>query len=174
MATTPYVPSITVDNVIDALAAFLTPFVGGDPSIIIRGKTNRVPPPLTGFVELTELIQAPIETPTQTQSADPDVQQASIVGPKRIDVQVDFYGPSAGEWCTSVETVYRTPYAADQFSGGIAPLYCTDGHQAALVMGEEQYEYRWVLTASLQYNPVVVVPQQSALELKLNILEDLP
>lgn len=169
-----YTPSITVDNVIDELAAFLTPLVGGDSDIIIRGKTNRVPPPLPGFVELTELLQSPIETPTQTQSADPAIQQASVLGPKRIDVQVDFYGPLAGEWCTAVETVFRSPYAADQFSGGIAPLYCSDGRQAALVMGEEQYEYRWVLTASLQYNPIVIVPQQSALELHINILEVLP
>lgn len=174
MGATPYIPSITVDNVIDALSAFIVPFVGGDPSVVIRAQVNRVPMPLTGFVELRELLQVPIETPIQIQSADPNVQQATITGPKRIDIQVDFYGPSAGEWSTAIETVFRTSYAADQFSGGIAPLYCSESRQAPLVTGEEQYENRWILTASLQYNPDVVVPQQSATELETSIFEDLP
>jgi hypothetical protein len=40
--------------------------------------------------------------------------------------------------------------------------------------GEEQYEVRWVLTTSLQYNAVIIVPQQSADALAMNIVEDLP
>jgi len=41
-----------------------------------------------------------------------------------------------------------------------------------LVTGEEQYERRWALTMSLQYNPIVIVPQQSAEVLSMNILND--
>ena len=43
-----------------------------------------------------------------------------------------------------------------------AAFYCSDGMQSPLVTGEQQWEGRWTLTASLQYNPVVTVPQDFA------------
>lgn len=163
-----YVPSIIIDTVIGALGSFLQPFVGGAP--ITRGQTNRAPQPLTGFVELTELLQVDIETPSTVEASD----TATITGPKRIDIQVDFYGPDSGDWSTAVKTVYRSPYAPAQFPDGIKPLFCSDGHQGPLINAEQQYEGRWTLTASLQYNPAVVIPSESATALTVNILEDIP
>ena len=168
MSTVLYFPSITVDAVIEALTAFLTPFVpAGCP--IIRGWQNRVPPPFTpgqadvlAFVKLSEVNQVDLETPQFTQSADPTIQQASVLTPTRIDIQIDFYGLMAGDYCKAVKAVFRSPYAPDQFPDGIAPLYSSDAIRGALVTGEDQYLDRWVITCSLQYNPMVVVPQQSA------------
>lgn len=179
MSVTPYIPSIIVDQVISALAVFIAPFVGDNPEspqFIVRAQTNRVPMPLTGFVELRELMQTDLETPTfiNNGAGDPPVLQATITTPTKFDVQVSFFGPSAGDWCKAVKAVWRTPYAVSQFPAGIAPLYCSDGIQAPLITGEEQYENKWILTGSLQYNPDVVVPQQSAITLKTNIFEDLP
>lgn len=159
-----YSASITVDNVIDALADFIQPFVGTTP--IIRAQVNRVPMPTPGCVVLTELLQVDLEVPTIDN--DSVNQENTITGPKRIDVQIDFYGPSAGDWCAAVKGVYRTPYATSQFSDGIKPLYCGDGIQSPLITGEEQWASRWTLTASLQYNPSVIVPQQSATEAEVN------
>lgn len=164
-----YTPSIVVDQVITALAGFIQPFVGVD-TPIIRGQQNQVPPPLPAFVKLQEILQVDLETPTFTESSE----LATISTPTRIDVQVDFYGVSAGDWCKGFKAVYRSPYGPAQFGDGIKPLYCSDGHLAPLVTGEEQYEQRWSLTASLQYNPLVIVPQQSATVLVTNIFEDLP
>jgi hypothetical protein len=175
---TPYIPSILIDDVIDALDAFLQPFCqlpnSGGNAPITRGQVNRVSMPLTGFVELTELNALDLGTPVQCQSSDPDIQQASISDSVSFDVQIDFYGPSAGDWARAVKNVFRSPYAPDQFPAGMAPLYCSEPHRAKLVTGEEQYEYRWVITATLEYNPVVIVPQLSATALKTNIFEDLP
>ena len=170
MSTPPYVPSILIDQVIDALGEFLQPFIAG--VLIVRGQVNRVPPPVTPFVKLTELLINDLETPSVTR--DPANTQISMIGPARIDVQVDFYGPSAGDWCKAVKGVFRSVYAPAQFPDGIKPLYCTDGTQAPLITGEEQFETHWIITASLQYNPTVIVPQQSATALSINILEDLP
>lgn len=175
-----YFPSISIDDVIQAITSFLVPFLpAGVP--VIRAQQNRVPPPITYtasdplvFVQLREVSQTDLETPTMTQSADPDVQQADINTPTQIDVQIDFYGISAGDYCKAVKAVWRSPYAPDQFPIGIAPLFCSNGIQGVLVTGEEQYEDRWLLTASLQYNPVVTVIQQSATVIKTNIFEDLP
>lgn len=167
--STPYTPSIIVDAVISALGSFLQPFVGTSP--IVRGQTNRVPMPTDGFVKLTEILQVDLETPIVSNPAN---AQVSITGPKRIDIQVDFYGPSAGDQCAAVKGVFRTSYCVAQFPAGIAPLYCSDAHQAPLITGEEQYLARWTITASLQYNPIVYISQQSATALSINILEDLP
>ena len=162
-----YVASITVDKVIEALGAFVQPFAPGAP--VIRGQQNRVAMPVTGFVELTELLQVDLETPVATSA----LAQVDLAGPKRIDIQMDFYGPSAGDWCTAVKGVYRSCYAYSLFPDGIKPLYCSDGNQSPLDNGEEQYELRWIITASLQYNPVVSMPQQSAVKLAVHTLEDL-
>lgn len=168
-----YTPSILVDAVIDALIAFLQPFVGED-TPIVRGQQNRVPPPGPVFVKLTEVVQSNLSAPAFFNSTDPAVQQATIDTSTRIDVQIDFYGTAAGDWARAVAAVWRSPYSPDQFPTGVAPLYCSEPHQSPLITGEEQYEFRWVITASLEYNPVVTVPQQSATQLKVNTFEDLP
>ena len=168
MSTAPYIVSITVDAVIAALGSFLTPFCPSTP--IVRGQQNRVPPPPGAFVKLTEIMQVDIETPTVGAVAS---AQVSVLSPKRIDVQIDFYGPSAGDQCAAVKGIYRTFYAVAMFPAGIAPLYCSDGHQAPLTTGEEQYLQRWTITASLQYNPALYIPQQSATALGPVIINDL-
>jgi hypothetical protein len=163
-----YVPSIALDSVFDALGAFIQPFVGA--AQVIRAQVNRVAMPVGSFVELTEIASSDLEVPRSTY--DGVNFQSDIIGPKRIMIQADFYGASAGDWCAAVKTVWRTPYAVAQFPIGIAPLYCDDGHEAPLITGEEQYERRWALTMSLQYNPLVRVPQQAADTLKMNIVDD--
>lgn len=164
-----YVSSIAIDTIIEALGAFIQPFV--ESTQIIRAQVNRVAMPVGSFVELTEILQCDIATPTG--SDDTVNQQTDYLSPKRIDIQADFYGPSSGEYCTAIKGVWRTPYASAQFPDNIQPLYCSDGHQAPLVTGEEQYVTRWTLTASLEYLPNVIVPQQSATALSMNILESI-
>lgn len=168
---TPYTISLTIDQVIEALGAFLATFIP-PPVEIVRGQVNRVSTPLGPYLILTEMRNAMLSTPIVAND-DPNLQ-AAITGPKAIDVQIDFYGPNSGDQCAMIETVYRTPIATGLFPIGIQPLYCTDGIQAPLTTAEKQYEDRWTLTATMQYNPVVAVPQQSAIALALNILEDLP
>jgi len=156
-----YTTSITVDNVIDALADFLQPFVSG--ADIIRAQVNRVPMPSLPCVVLTELFHVDLRVPSQ----DYDVLNAEVdlSASNRIDIQVDFYGDSAGDYCRSVETAFRTMWGFDMFPAGIKPLYTSDGIQSPLVSGEQQYVSRWTLTVSMQYNPIVSVPQQFAEEL---------
>lgn len=155
-----FTSSITIDQIIDALAAYLTPLCYG--AEIIRAQVNRVPMSPDPCVVLTELLQVDLETPVITYGEDGELQIMNIKGPKRVDVQIDFYGPDSGNMCTTVKTVYRTEYTTSQFGDGIKPLYCDDGRQTPLVTGEKQWESRWTLTASLQYNPVVEIPQEAA------------
>lgn len=90
-----YVPSITVDDVIVALGAFIQPFLPADTQII-RAQVNRVSPPNGSFVELTEFLQVDLEYPRSWY--DTANLQRNIIGPKRIAIQADFYGPCSGDW----------------------------------------------------------------------------
>ena len=159
-----YSSSITVDQVIDALAAFLAPFMPG--AQIVRGQVNRVALPSNPCAVLTEILQVDLSVPhTEYQPpVDPDVDDgtATVYGPSRIDVQIDFYGAQAGEFCKTVKTAFRSHWGFAHFPAGIKPLYTSDGMQTPLLTGEQQYESRWTLTASMQYNPTVTVPQEFA------------
>ncbi len=153
-----YTSSITVDQVIDALADFLAPFVPG--AQIVRAQVNRVAMPSNPGVVLTEMLQVDLSVPaTEYQPGD---GTATIEGPTRIDVQIDFYGAQAGEFCKTVKTAFRSHWGFAHFPANIKPLYTSDGIQSPLTTGEQQYESRWTLTASLQYNPIVTVPQEFA------------
>ena len=153
-----YGVSITVDNVIGALADFLQPFCAG--AEIVRAQANRVPMPSGPGVVLTEMLQVNLSVPATEYQ--PDAGTATIEGPTRVDIQIDFYGEQAGEFCKTVKTAFRSHWGFSHFPANIKPLYTSDGIQTPLTTGEQQYESRWTLTASLQYNPIVTVPQDFA------------
>lgn len=153
-----YTSSITVDQVIDALKAFLTPFMPG--AQIVRAQVNRVALPSNPCAVLTELLQVDLSVPATDYQ--PLANTATIYGPSRIDVQIDFYGAQAGEFCKTVKTAFRSHWGFAHFPANIRPLYTSDGVQSPLLTGEQQYESRWTLTASMQYNPTVTVPQEFA------------
>lgn len=144
--------SITVDNVIAALADFLQPLM--TEAEIVRAQVNRVAMPKSPCVVLTEIGQFDLAT---TRNHYDLVTGVDYERSTRIDVQVDFYGPQAGEMCNVAKILFRSSYGAENFPETVRPLYCTDGIQAPLVTGEQQYESRWTLTASMQYNPVITI-----------------
>ena len=153
-----YTSSITIDQVIDALKTFLTPFVPD--AQIVRAQVNRVAMPSNPCVILTEMTQTDLSVPFTEYYPDDDA--ATILGPTKIDVQIDFYGAQSGEYCKAVKTAFRSHWGFSHFPDNIKPLYTSDGIQSPLTTGEQQYESRWTLTAYLQYNPIVTVPQQFA------------
>lgn len=158
-----YIASIAVDDVIDALKAFLVPFIPDGQNQIIRGQQNRVPQPINPCVVLTELLEVDLSQPRQDYQ--PLDSTATLHGPSRIDVQVDFYGELSSDYCKAVKSAFRTMWATSQFPKNIQPLYASDGIQSPMISGEAQWQSRWTLTVSLQYNPVVTVPQEFADEL---------
>lgn len=159
-----YTANITVDQVIDALAAFLAPFMPG--AQIVRAQVNRVALPSNPCAVLTELLQVDLSVPSTDYQPPvapiPAIGTATVYGPSRIDVQIDFYGAQAGEFCKTVKTAFRSHWGFAHFPANIKPLYTSDGVQSPLLTGEQQYESRWTLTASMQYNPIVTVPQEFA------------
>lgn len=137
----------------------------------MRAQVNRVALPSNPCCVLTELTQVDLSVPDTEYQAPtlpiPASGTATIEVSTRIDVQIDFYGASAGEFCRTAKTAFRSHWGFNNFPSNIKPLYMSDGIQSPLTTGEQQYESRWTLTASMQYNPIVTVPQQFAEEFEL-------
>lgn len=148
--------SISIDNVIAALADFLDPLMPTGTQIV-RAQVNRVPMPAAPCIVLTEIGQFDLSTTLSKFTLDAGADYARST---RIDVQCDLYGEQAGEMCIIAKTLLRSMYGPENFPDGITPLYCSDGIQAPLITGEEQYEARWTMTLSMQYNPIINVPAE--------------
>ena len=125
--------------------------------------------PAPACIVLTELLQVALEVPSLT--FNDTLQQSDVKSPTRIDIQIDLYGPDAGNQCMAIAGVFRTEYTASVFPDGIKPLYTSDGVQSPLITGEQQWASRWMLTASMQYNPELSIPAQSSNTASTNIIQ---
>ena len=156
-----YTVSPTVDDVIIDLRTFVTSVLGSSVPCI-KGIANRVPAPLpaSGFVVLTPIHQQRLEFNTDTWAgANPltlNVRQSVL-----IDIQLDVYGPHAGSWAAMLATLFRDDYACALMLNS-QPLYMDEGRMIPLIDSESQYEQRWSLVATIQFNPVVQPAQSFA------------
>lgn len=149
---------MSIDSAIVAVADFLQPLMPTGVEIV-RGMANNVPPPKGSFIQITEIGQ-PQYTTTRTK-LDGDAGTMAYVMPRYLNLQLDFYGLSAGEMAGIAVTMIRSNYAPERFPDGVEPLYCSDAMQAPLITGEKQYETRWICTLSVQYNSAITVEQES-------------
>ncbi len=158
----------TLDDIYTKLRAFLRTIVGDDVEVM-QGLGNRVPLPAGPFVAMTAIMQLRLATNQDAYTDEPDdtvpsvpVGLRSIQQNTRIDVQLDFYGADSGNWAAMASTLLRDDYGCEMLAPAAQPLYADDAKMAPLVTGEEQYLQRWIVTATLQYNPVTTLPQQFA------------
>lgn len=149
---------MTIDAAIVATGAFLQPLMPNGTKIV-RGMANNTPPPKAPMIVITEVGQ-PQYTTTRTK-LDSFTDEMAFSMPKMLNLQLDFYGPLAGDMSSTAVTMLRSLYACEKFPDGVEPLYCSDAMQAPLITGEKQFETRWLCTLSLQYNSSVIVAQES-------------
>ena len=147
-------PSISVDDVIDSIGSYIELFTSAS---IIRGNNNRTAMPDAPFVALTELRTTALNKPIEFYYDYYGV----INEHNRIDVRIDFYGWELSDVARSVHTSFRTIWAVDKFPKGIVPLMCSEPRKVPIINAEDQYEQRWYMEMSLQYNPYINVPQES-------------
>lgn len=153
---------MTIDAAVVAVADFLQPLMPVG-TTIVQGQTNDVPPPLPPSIIITPIGQ-PQYTTTRTKLSGPTLEAGDYVMPVRLELQLDFYGPQAGDMINRAITLLRSGYSVERFPNGIGPLYCTDAIQAPLITGEKQFEARWLTVLSVQYNATVTVGQDSFTE----------
>lgn len=154
--------AITQSQLFQALGSFIQQLTGSTP---VRGLDNSVPMPIGGFCVMTPIggdrlstnvvCNQPNATPNPTQTLKQSFKQV---------VQLDFYGPTAGDIAVLFTTAWRDASTCDYFTenwpGTIQPLDYSPPVQLGLVDGEKQYEQRWTVRANMQYNAVVTLTQQ--------------
>lgn len=114
--------------------------------------------------------------PAQDVSAEPmSAGVKTMTQATDFTVQLDFHGPAATDMAQVVSTTMRDEYAVGLFAAqnpnyGVSPLLADDPRQMPFINDQKQYENRWIVEARFQVNPVVVVPQQFADALSIEVI----
>lgn len=98
--------------------------------------------------------------------------RADVVATQMV-VQMDVHGPNASDYTRIIEGLFRSERGTEGFDASgfdIAPLYCEDPREVPFVNAETEYEFRWVIDACLQINPVIKTPQQFADQLHADLI----
>jgi len=157
---------ITLDDLYKAVGNFLQGVVGVDPNTsalvpVVTGQPNLVPQPAVPYMLIQGFVSG--RHTTNIHRYDTAAQTTATQQNTTVKMQLDCYGPASHTWATMVSTLWRDPYGCAVLKpSGCQPLYTGEPFQGALVNGEEQYEERWTVELFLQYNPVTIIPQQSA------------
>ena len=158
-----YAVDIGQSAVLDILYDFIAGLLPVDPNNIVRGLGNGVPMPEGPFVCMTVTGQKRLATNIDNYN-DPvtTIGTRAVMQKSQLTVQIDVYGPQSNDWALILTTMFRDPYGCDMLAPDVSPLYADDPNMLPLTNAESNYEERWFVTAVLQYNPVVSVPQQFA------------
>lgn len=156
--------AVTIDiidqDIFKALVVFFNSFLPAK-TPVLQGQQNKIPMPKGGFVIMTSAGQDRLSF--NVDNYEYMTQGKTILTPTNYMVQLDFYGPNSQQWSFETQSLFRDSYATEIFPPNIQPLYADDPIQLPLINGEDQYEQRWKITASLQYNPILSTTQQSML-----------
>ncbi len=118
-------------------------------------------------------------SPDQTVSSEiMSAGSKNVVQQVEWTIQLDFHSASltsAGDMATVVSTLMRDAFATQQFAEqspyyGVSPLYADDPRQMPWVNDQQQVEWRWVLEAKVQAPEQVVVPQQYADVVEVDVI----
>lgn len=173
--------SLTEAQAFAAVRAFLLDVLpAGTP--VVRGQINRVPEPAqSDFVVITPLMQQRLTTNQHTYSdgyiANPNNPSIKTMQPSmQVTLQVDVHGPKSGDNTVIITTLFRDDYGVSQFQSqtpyyDVTPLYCEDARQIKYMNGEQQQEERWSVDMLVQCNPIIVVPQQFATQLGIELID---
>jgi hypothetical protein len=164
--------TVTIDivdqDVYTALRSFLLSVLPIN-TPVIQGIVNKVSMPAGGFVSMTSKGQERIATNINT--TDSANQITKVNTPMTYSMQLDFYGAGSQSWAIQFQALFRDEFATRSMPKNITPLYSDDPMQMPLINGEEQYEQRWKVSAKMQYSPIITIPQQSATQLNVGIIE---
>jgi hypothetical protein len=169
----PNTVSPTESAVFKALGDFLAN-VAPAGTEIVQAQDNRVPEPRTpNFVTMNLTRQARLGTNLDQTPAGPTPSTLQITQETMVSVQLDVHGPLGADNSNIISTLLRDDFAVSFFetnSPGITPLYNEDPRQIPFINPEQQYEDRWIVDVHLQVNPTVVVPQDYADTLTIDVV----
>ena len=142
--------SITDDQVLTTVGNYLVALTDAE---VIRTQGNRVPMPSGAFISMTPLFMNRLSTNKhEYDDADEEITTTETI---KYTLQIDCYGENSSDWANLISLTWRDDYACYALVPDCQPLTCADPKQIPLVTGEEQYLERWMVTASLQYDPSI-------------------
>lgn len=164
--------SPTLDDVYAAMVTFIMGIIPLDANHVLKGNQNRVAMPTGPFAIMNVISQKRIRTNQDswdTTIPDPSgiVREQGI----KLEMQIDLYGPSSGDWAAIFSTMFRDPYGCDALAPNCQPLYADEPRRAPLVTGEDQYLDRWIVSAQLEYVPVVTTVDQFADAVEIVVID---
>lgn len=164
--------SITELQVFISLQKFIQSILAPGIEVIIA-QGNRVSEPrIDNFVMMTPMKRDRLATNISTY--DIDQKTTSVEQKTQVGAQVDIHGPDSADNSQIFTTLFRDFYGVQFFEDlgyGVVPLYCDDAKQMPFINGEEQYEYRWVMGAQMQVNPLVTLPQEFFNTINIQLIE---
>lgn len=110
---------------------------------------------------------------SQTLSAG----RKSMTQAAQATVQLDFHSENttlAGDMAQTVSTLLRDEYGVTSFANqpsGVVPLLADDPRQMPFINDQQQYEWRWIVTATFQVNQQVSVAQEYADAVNVGLIE---
>jgi hypothetical protein len=154
------------DDLYTAVKGFLVTALDIAPAQVVKGLGNRVSAPVGGsagssYIVMTQLTRLRLRTNIDTWDGT-DPTSLSFEQGVEVMLQLDVFGVNAADLATIITTLWRDDYACLALGAVCQPLYCDEPRLMPFIDGEEQYEQRYTISAHLQYNPTVSVPQQFA------------
>lgn len=158
-------PSILQSDIFKAVGDFLVNVLPVGFSVV-QGLDNQVAPPLSNFASMQIVDQKRLATNIREDVLDLINGDSTQITQKiEISVQVDVYSETASDQSNVISTLFRDAYAYNFFPENIKPLYCDDPKQLVFINDAQQYEKRFMIMLYLQYDPMVTVDTQLAIEL---------
>jgi len=137
----------------------------------------------TGSTVVAQLTGTPGGVGTYTVSPGQTVASGKLAsGGKQLvqhtelGLQLDVHGPASEDNAQIISTTLRDEWGLRRWaevspSPEVVPLLADDPQYLPFVNGEDQWEYRWVVTARLQVNTSIRAPQEFADELHPTLID---
>jgi hypothetical protein len=157
-------PVPTRQTLLTQLRGFLLTILPTGWQVIVT-QMNRVPAPSDNFVAITQATLRRIATTVDTWSNAPAPPPTLLDHQQSVEakVQLQVFSVNAADAVNIITTLLRSDFAYQFFAPGlIAPLTCDDGLQVPFITGEDQYEHRWIIEATLSMSVGLSTQQQFA------------
>jgi hypothetical protein len=161
----------TQDQTLKALGDFIAGVLVAGIEVVV-GQVNRVPEPDgNDFVVMWPLLRERIST--NIDDFDSVDGETDLLQPIQLTVQIDVHGPSSADNTQIITTLFRDPYgvnALQALNENITPLFTSEPRQMPFTDGEQQLEERWIIEVNIEVNQTVVVPQDSATVVEIDVI----
>ena len=157
----------THDDIYADVRAFLINLFPLPDEKVIRGYSNNVPFPQAPFICINIITESALATNVNEYAEE----SGRVMQTQEVQMQVDFYGQQSGEMSRTFANLWRDFYACDRLSV-CQPLYTNDPQYLPFTNESSDFEERWMVSAYLNYNPVVTHEQSrvSAIDISINNL----